>query len=143
MTDLRQEIKTHPKESELADYLSNTLTGEDRKRAEDHIACCNDCLDNAVSAYESVKTFKKRKAGVMKKINVYLILAVISFGLSFVFRDYFVQFLTATLLLGIKWITDAKSTKMLIMIYEAWKNGGEKEASRILSSLDKYPKSRL
>jgi hypothetical protein len=54
-----------------------------------------------------------------------------------------VQFLTATLLLGIKWVADAKSTKMLVMIYEAWKNGGEKEASRILSSLEKGPKNRL
>ena len=143
MTDLKEKIKTHPKEAELADYLSNTLTGESRKRIEDHIACCNDCLDNVVSAYESVKTFKKRKTGVMKKINVYLILAIISFILSFVFQRYFVQFLTATLLLGIKWVSDAKSTKMLVMIYEAWKKGGEKEASRILSSLDKGFKNRL
>jgi len=143
MTDLKQEIKVHPKEAELADYLGNTLTGEGRKSLEDHIACCNDCLDSTVSAYESVKKFKKKKAGVMKKINVYLILAIISFILSFVFQRHFVQFLTATLLLGIKWIADAKSTKMLIMIYEAWKKGGEKEASRILSSLDKDPKNRL
>ena len=143
MTDLKQEIKVHPKEAELADYLSNTLTGEERKRIEDHIACCNDCLDSAVSAHESVKTFKKRKSSVMKKTNVYLVLAIISFILSFVFRDFFVQFLTATLLLGIKWVSDAKSTKMLVMIYEAWKKGGEKEASRILSSLDKDPKNRL
>jgi len=143
MTDLKQEIKAHPKEAELADYLSNTLTGEGRKRIEDHIACCNDCLDNVVSAHESVKIFKKRKAGVMKKINVYLILAIISFIFSFVFQRYFVQFLTAALLLGLKWVSDAKSTKMLVMIYEAWKKGGDKEASRILSSLDKDPKNRL
>ena len=143
MTDLKQEIKAHPKEAELAGYLSNTLTGEDRKRIEDHIACCNDCLDSVVSAHESVKTFKKRKPKVMKKINVYLILAVISFILSFVFQGHFAQFLTATLLLGIKWISDAKSTKMLVMIYEAWKKGGEKEASRILNYLDKNPKNRL
>jgi len=143
MTDLKQEIKAHPKETELADYLSDTLTGEERKRIEDHIASCNDCLDNVVSAHESVKKFKKGKAGVMKKINVYLILAAVSFILSFVFQGHFAQFLTATLLLGIKWIADAKSTKMLIMIYEAWKKGGEKEASRILSSLDKDPKNRL
>ncbi|MFA5255328.1 MAG: hypothetical protein WC419_01350, partial [Candidatus Omnitrophota bacterium] len=63
--------------------------------------------------------------------------------LSFVFQRFFLQFLTATLLLGVKWITDAKSTKMLIMIYEAWKKGGEKEASRILSVLDREPKNRL
>jgi len=143
MTDLKQEIKTHPKEAELADYLSSVLTGEDRKRVEDHIACCNDCLENVVSAHESVKTFKKGKADIMKKINVYLILAIISFILSFVFRDFFLQFLTATMLLGIKWVSDAKSTKMLVMIYEAWKKGGEKEASRILSTLDRDPKNRL
>ncbi|MDD5174632.1 MAG: zf-HC2 domain-containing protein [Candidatus Omnitrophica bacterium] len=144
MTDLKQDVRAHPKESELADYLSNALNGEQRKRVEDHVACCKDCLDNAVSAYESVKIFKKRKNGIMKKkINVYLILAVISFMLSFVFQRFFLQFLTATLLLGVKWITDAKSTKMLIMIYEAWKKGGEKEASRILSVLDREPKNRL
>lgn len=143
MTDLKQAIKAHPKEAELAGYLSNTLTGESRNRVEDHIACCNDCLDNVVSAHESVKKFKKGKTGIMKRLNIYLILAIISFILSFMFQNYFVQFLTATLLLGIKWIVDAKSTKMLIMIYEAWKKGGEKEASRILSTLDKDPKNRL
>ena len=143
MTDLKQETKTHPGEAELAGYLSDTLNDGERKRIGDHIACCNDCLDNAVSAYESVKKFKKGKAGVMKKINVYLILAVISFALSFVFQRFFLQFLTATILLGIKWVSDAKSTKMLVMIYEAWKKGGEKEASRILSTLDKDPKNRL
>ena len=131
------------KHSELADYLSNALIGEARKAVEDHIACCSGCLESVVSAHESVKTFKKGKPKVMKKINVYLILAIISFIFSFVFQHYFVQFLTATLLLGIKWIADAKSTKMLVMIYEAWKKGGEKEASRILSTLDKDPKSRL
>jgi hypothetical protein len=143
MTDLKQKVKAHPRESELADYLGNILTGDNRKRVEDHIACCKDCLDSAVSAHESVKKFKKGKAGVMKKINVYLILAIVSFILSFVFRDYFVQFLTATLILGIKWVSDAKSTKMLVMIYDAWKNGGEKEASRILSTLDKDRKNRI
>ena len=143
MTELKQEIRTHPTESELADYLSRASAGEERKKVEDHIACCSDCLENVVSAYESVRAFKKGKAGTMKKIKIYLILAIISFILSFTIPQYFVQFLTATLLLGIKWIVDAKSTKMLIMIYEAWKNGGEKEASRILSSLDKDHKNRL
>ena len=143
MTELKEKIKTHPTESELADYLSKASSDEARKRIEDHIACCNDCLDGAISAHESVKKFRKGKAGIMKKVNIYLILAIVSFILSFIYRDYFLQFLTATLLLGIKWIADAKSTKMLIMIYEAWKKGGDKEASRILSSLDKDPKSRF
>jgi hypothetical protein len=143
MTDLKQSLSAHPKESELADYLSNTLTGDDKRRVEDHIACCGECLDSAVSAYESVKKFKKGNSNAMKKINIYLALAIISFIMSFVFQRFFLQFLTATLLLGIKWIADAKSTKMLVMIYEAWKSGREKETSRILSSLYKDPKNRL
>lgn len=137
------DTKIHPTETELADYLDKRLSAEDRERVESHIAGCNDCLSAVVSAYESVKDFKKRKVNIMKKINVYLVSAIIMFALSFVFQQYFLQFLTATLLLGIKWVADSKSTKMLVMIYEAWKKGGEKEASRILSSLDKSPKSRL
>ena len=143
MTEIKQETKTHPTEAELADYLGKVLAGKDRQRVEDHIACCNECLENVVSAFDSVKTFKKRKANIMKKINIYLILSIIMFILSFVFPRFFLQFLTATLLLGIKWVADSKSTKMLVMIYEAWKRGGEKEASRILSSLDSKPKNRL
>lgn len=143
MNQLKQETRTHPTESELADYLSKASVGEEREKVEDHIACCNDCLENVVSAHESVSAFKKGKPKIMKKINVYLILATISFILSFTVPQYFVQFLTATLLLGIKWIADAKSTKMLIMIYEAWKNGKDKEVSRVLSSLNKDSKNRL
>lgn len=136
MNQTKEQTKTHPTEAELADYLSKALSGSDRKRVENHIAQCDDCLEKAVSAHDSVMAFKKGKANIMKKINIYLVLACISFILSFVFPQYFLQFLTATLLLGIKWVADSKSTKMLIMIYEAWKNGGEKEASRILKSFD-------
>ena len=143
MTDLKQETKTHPTENELADYLSKALSGEDKERVESHIAGCGACLESMVSAHESVREFKKGKGNIMKKINAYLILAIASFILSFVFRDYFLQFLVATLLLGIKWVVDSKSTKMLVMIYEAWKKGGGDEASRVLSSLDKNPKNRL
>jgi len=63
--------------------------------------------------------------------------------MSFTVPQYFIQLLVATLLLGIKWIVDAKSIKMFIMVYDAWKKGGEKEASRILSALDTKPKNRL
>lgn len=143
MTELKQEIKTHPAENELADYLSKALSRKDKERVEAHIAGCNECLEKAVSAYESVKSLKKRKVNIMKKINIYLILAIISFILSFTARQYFLQFLTATLLLGIKWVVDSKSTKMLIMIYDAWKAGGAEEASRIIKNIDIEHKNRL
>jgi len=149
MTITGVKTRLHPSEAELSDYLSGALSGDDKKKLEDHISCCRECLTSMVSAYESVKELKKadadkkRKGQPMKKLNIYLILAIVSFILSFMVQRYFIQFLTATLLLGIKWVADAKSTKMLVMIYEAWKNGGEKEASRILKTLDQNPKNRL
>jgi hypothetical protein len=79
----------------------------------------------------------------MRKINWYAVGGVASFALSFVFPRYFLQFLVATILLGAKWIIDAKNTRMLVMIYEAWRKGGEKEASRILESMKVDTKNRL
>lgn len=145
MTD----TKRHPTEIELADFLSGALKARDKERIEDHIACCDECLDKTVSAYEAVELFneggqrKKGKIKFMKRFNIYLILAVIAFLMSFVTPRYFIQSLVATLILGIKWVIDSKETKMLIMIYEAWKKGGEREASRILQNFDSGLKPRL
>jgi hypothetical protein len=141
MTHVKTDARIHPTEAELADYLGHSLTGAEKERLEEHIAACGECLDRIVSAHESVEEFRKKggpsegKGGLMKRINVYLLLAITSFVLSFAMPRYFLQFLVATLLLGIKCIVDAKSTRMLIMIHEAWRKGGEKEASRILNTL--------
>lgn len=149
MTETKVELKIHPTEAELADFLNNSLSGQEKERLEGHIATCDECLERIVSARESVELFrknaplKKGKVPFMKKINLYLVLAIASFILSFTMPRYFIQLLVATLLLGIKWVVDSKSTKMLIMIYEAWKKGGEKEATRILETLDSKPKNRL
>lgn len=138
---------SHPIETELADFLSGTLPAKERKRIEEHVASCGECLANILSAHESVMEFNakrdRQKGDPMKKIDLYLILAIISFAFSFIMPRYFIQFLVATLLFGIKWIVDAKSTKMLVMIYEAWKTGGEKEASRVIRALDPDNKRRF
>lgn len=149
MTGLKTGIGIHPADVELADFLTNSLSAKEAEGLTKHLASCNKCLEKAVSAYESVKLFrkgmaaKKRKDSFMKKINIYLALAIISFLLSFMMPRYFLQLLVATLVLGIKWIADSKSTKMLIMIYEAWQRGGEKEASRILETMDPKHTSRF
>ena len=149
MTDTKLDTKAHPKDSELADFLGGSLSGQDKDRIESHIASCDECLEAIVSAHDSVAGFKqtdgfvRRTIDFMKKINLYLIFAVISFALSFVMREYFLQFLVATLVLGAKWIIDSRTTKMLIMIHEAWKKGGEKEASRILEKINTTSKSRF
>lgn len=140
MTELKQ--RTHPKEEDLADYLANTITSAQRAAAEEHIAACNECLEKIVLSHEVVSEFnkdkikEKRKAGFMKKINPYLILAMITFILSFIFSSYFLQLLVATLLFGAKWIMDSKTTRMLITIYDAWKTGGDHEAGRIIKNLN-------
>ena len=149
MATVKIKTRTHPAEADLAAYLSKSLSGKEMARREEHLASCAECLEAAVAAYDSVRDFtpaaphKKKRTSVMKKINPYLILAVIAFSLSFVTPRYFIQLLVATLILGIKWVVDAKSTKMLVMIYEAWKTGGEREASRILETLDAGKKARF
>lgn len=144
MTDTKLHVKTHPTDIRLADFLDDALSPDERHKVEEHIASCGECLKKIVSAHESVELFNKnsgtknRKVNFMKKINWYLVLAIVSFVLSFVFARYFIQLLVATLLLGTKWIVDAKTTKMLVTIYEAWKTGGGKEASRILEKMDSF-----
>jgi len=149
MTDTKIVKAAHPSERELSDYLGHFTSGDARKRIEEHIACCPECLTAMVSTYEAVKMFKedggakKGKGNFMKKINIYLILATISFLLSFAVPQYFAQFLVAATLLGIKWISDAKSTKMLVMIYDAWKRGAKEEMSQVFSKIESGPKNRL
>ncbi len=134
---------SHPTDVMLADYLDGLLSYEERRLVESHLSACAECLDKAVSAYRSVRPFKKRKAKDVGKINFYLLFAILAFTLSFILPRHFIQLLVATLLLGAKWVADSKSTKMLVMIHEAWKNGGKDEASEIIKRFDSRTKTRL
>ena len=150
MSEIKIETIKHAAEIEIADYLDNRLSEKEKALFEEHVAACGECLENTVSAYESVRGFRKNGAvkkgaiNMMKKMNIYLVLAIVSFVLSFVMPRFFIQLLVITVLLGIKWIVDAKTTKMLVMIYDAWKKGGEKEAGRAIERLDVFtpPKPR-
>jgi len=149
MVGLKTKATDHPAEIELASFLDGSAPAKEKERLEDHIACCEECLAKIVSAYEAVEKFNKKgpaknkRSQIMKKINLYFILAAVSFALSFIMPRYFLQLLVATVLFGIKWIVDAKSTRMLVMIHEAWKKGGEKEASRILETIEPAHKRRF
>jgi hypothetical protein len=131
----------HMSDTDIADYLSRSMDPGKREAAAGHLASCPECLEKMVFSYDSVKEFRKdgrpknRKGHIMKRINIYLILAIISFSLSFMAPRYFLQLLVATLLLGAKWVVDSKTTRMLITIQEALKNGGEEEASQVLNRL--------
>jgi hypothetical protein len=142
MVNLNTKITMHPTERELADFLADKLSKDKRERVEKHLGSCDQCLDAMVAAHEAVAAFNKKKPlkklreTIMKKINIYLLLAIISFSLSFITPRFFIQLLVATLLLGIKWVSDSKSTRMLVMIYEAWKRDGARGATDVLETLD-------
>ena len=134
-------------EVELNDYLAGALSPEKRTEAESHLARCGICLEKLVFAYQTVEEFEKTKKSLPsgrkgakpmkpdRKRNLWLFGAIIAFALSFFVSRYFVQLLVATILMGTKWIFDSVNARILIMIYDAWKHGGESEASKILGKL--------
>ena len=130
-----------PSEHALNDYLVGSLEKALHGEVEKHIADCPYCIYRIAEAHEvlnesRLKSIKEFFMGMRKKINYWLLGCIIMFFLSFLVQRYFIQFLVGAILLGIKWIVDNKNTKLLIMIYDAWKRGGRKEAGRILESLD-------
>jgi len=126
---------------DLNDYLSGTLSPEKKAEAEGHLASCQGCLEKVVFAYQTVEEFNKTKQKGEKsmktgwKKNLWLFGAIITFTLSFLVSRYFVQLLVATILMATKWIFDSVNARILIMIYDAWKHGGEGEASQVLGKL--------
>jgi len=120
----------------INDYLNEKVTGRKKEEIESHLAGCGECLDALVFAYQTVDEYRKTKGEKKMKLNwkkhIWLIGAIIAFTLSFFESGYFAQFLVAAILMGAKWIFDTTNARMLIMIYDAWQKGGEKEASRIL-----------
>jgi hypothetical protein len=141
MVNRRDIREDHPSENDLAEFMSGSIRGELAEDIREHLSECDRCLAAYVAAYEAVgPSCSKRRAprgrgGIFGHLNIYLVLAALSFIVSFVTPRYFIQLLVATLILGIKWVVDSKSTKMLVMIYEAWKSGGGEEASRVLERL--------
>ena len=132
----------HPNETTLAGFLDASIPKTERSRIEAHLSLCDECLTAAVSADEAVEKFqkdrrRKNRRNFLKMTNIYLAIAVISFAVSFAIPRFFIQSLVATLLFGMKWIADSRTTKTLVMIHDAWRRGEDKEVSRILSGLEK------
>jgi hypothetical protein len=137
---------TCPADSLLADYISNAISERGEKEIiASHVAKCDKCFEKVASCVsalsvldkaEQVSTGKRLlrrvlsmpkkyprarfKDGYIKR-NKYLYVAGLFFLLSFIFKPFFLQFLTAALIFGVKWIMDTGSTKALIMIYKTWK----------------------
>ena len=130
-------------EVDLNDYLSGALSVEKKEEIENHLKNCSACLEKLVFAYRTVEEFNKSQQKGLKTIkptwkkNLWLTGAIITFVLSFFVTRYFVQLLVATILMATKWIFDSVNARILIMIYDAWKKGGEEETSKIFKNMDK------
>ncbi|MBN2120347.1 MAG: hypothetical protein JW734_04775 [Candidatus Omnitrophica bacterium] len=135
-------------EQDLIKYLKGIISDETRGSDEHHIASCGFCLSQLSIAFESQLINKKElqpvpqelldkveyrlgigkyeknkeihKTKKMKKI-FFLAGTIFFFGLSFVVPRYFIQFLVAALILGIRWSLESESGKTLIMIIDSWR----------------------
>ncbi len=69
--------------------------------------------------HKAITPFKK-PLSTQKAVNAFWFTGLIaSFGLSFVFPRYFMQFLISAILFGLKWIWDSKATRTQIYVYKA------------------------
>lgn len=133
-------IKNCPDEVTLSNYLTGNLKDDRLNELEEHLGSCPYCIYKLAEAKETVNEFlsQQKEKGFfsqMKKINIWITLSIIMFILSFIFPRYFMQFLVGAVLFWTKWVVDNKNTKMLITIYEAWKNGDSKEADKIFGKM--------
>lgn len=132
-------VKVCLSETEVNDYLCGNIPGDKKKEVENHLTECVACLNSVVFAYKTVEEFNKRGEKSMRswKVNIWLVGSIVAFAISFILPRYFIQALVATILLGAKWIFESVNARILIMIYDAWKKGGEEDASKILKSISK------
>ena len=79
---------------------------------------------------KAITPFKKPLSTQRIWNAVWLAGFALCFLLSFVFSRFFLQFLAAAVLLGVKWIVDQKVTRTQILIYKALKESEEKIHSR-------------
>ena len=118
-----------PSEETLSEYISGILPEEEKPPVEKHLASCNICRKLLLETYDitnkpDLNELKVQVIGWIIK-NKWLTGAAGALILSFFFPKYFLQFLSAAVVLGAKWIIDAKTTRTLIMINEAYKENSK------------------
>ncbi|NQT90305.1 MAG: hypothetical protein HQ558_03530 [Candidatus Omnitrophica bacterium] len=146
-------------DEDMAAYVDCVLSG--KEIGEDitlHITECESCFQTAASAISAITSFDKneerpardqaiRKAKTMPRLyprhahkvrkgylkkNIYLFVATAFFIMSFISKGYFMQFLVAASIFGLKWTMDTGGSKALITIYDVWqhKRGKDRDTSR-------------
>ena len=115
-----------PSEVILGKYLEGVLPMPDKDAIEKHLAECGYCLDIMVLAKGMLNDTNKKTSllqGFAKQ--KWFILSMASFLFSFFVRRYFLQFLTLSLILGIKWALSAEGSRNLVMIFRTLSHSPE------------------
>ena len=117
--------KICPNETTLTEYIIGQFdSNEFREIIEEHLFDCSDCRELVIDAYKLTRPgrFRKlcEKMQILLKEHVWGALSITAIIFSFALKSYFWQFLVVGILAGLKWIIDSKTTRMLIMINEAW-----------------------
>ena len=135
-----------PDEDTLAGFMAESLGFEQMQSLQRHMWNCRYCLIRLSDAYEAQKRLGEggfapaneklikraceiarhtkpavRAGALSHKRHLWLVAAAVTFALSFVFRQYFMQFLVVTLILGIKWAIESKNFRTLIMVIDQWR----------------------
>ena len=131
----------------LLDYLMGSLGQEERRAVEYHIVGCSFCLSQLDIAHQAqlksgqddfepipqelinktkaslgisaAKSSNKPKIGLRR---IFLAGAVIFFAMSFIIPKYFLQFLVATLILGLRWAFESEGGRTLVMVLDSWRH---------------------
>ena len=120
-----------PSELELGKYLDKTLPVSQKERIEKHLADCGYCLDLLVAAKDAIGDSRK-KVSIAQSIakQKWFIFSMVSFLLSFFIKRYFFQFLTLSLILGIKWALGGEGSRNLVMIFRSLSNKEAEEEAK-------------
>ncbi|TAN60900.1 hypothetical protein EPN16_04255 [bacterium] len=110
-----------PSELELSRYLEGTLPSDRRQTLEKHFSDCPLCLDLLVTTKNILKEEKAAKKSLLSYLlkQKWLILTAACFGLSFVVKRFFLQFLFLALIFGIKWALGGEGSRNLVMIFRS------------------------
>jgi len=136
-------------EDVLLEYLAGSLDEQRRHELEHHLADCGFCLSRldiafgaqilnkprrvsfvspalltktkaALDIVESVKDDTNHKRRLNRRRS-FLLGTIFFFLWSFVIPRYFLQFLVASLILGIRWSFESESGHTIIMILDSWR----------------------
>jgi len=155
-----------PDEEVLLEYFQGTLDKERYQALEHHIAECGFCLGQLNIAFQSQlmnkkgnleavpqKLIDKTKSslGIFKKTDnkndrgrkimkkrLFLLGAIFFFTLSFIIPRYFIQFLVATLILGIRWAFESEGGRTLIMVLDSWRHHSQDKDEEISHRLKNH-----